>query len=191
MGLQALLPSQRPRCMALLGPAPCSHPCRWPLVSAEDQTRRRVRVERNIYRRPSGVLEVGFKDGRVDGGITAARARRDELLARRGRGAVVPCDWRVRFRDAADQWLNGATALLEPCRSLEGSRCSLLAASWLLATRCRPRSCLRRALAGRSASAMCSGRFGTRRGTPPIATAARRSRPSTMAMAMAAPSGRR
>lgn len=24
---------------------------------------RRVRVERNIYRRPSGVYEVGFKDG--------------------------------------------------------------------------------------------------------------------------------
>ena len=41
---------------------------------------RRVRVERNIYRRPTGVLEVGFKDAAgiqrwrtVDGGIMAAR----------------------------------------------------------------------------------------------------------------------
>ena len=54
---------------------------------------RRVRVERNIYRRSSGVYEIGFKDrtGKqrwrtVQGGITAARAVRDELLARRGRG---------------------------------------------------------------------------------------------------------
>ena len=31
---------------------------------AEDRSAaRRVRVERNIYRRPSGVYEVGFKDG--------------------------------------------------------------------------------------------------------------------------------
>ncbi|MBV9046808.1 MAG: hypothetical protein JOY58_00970 [Solirubrobacterales bacterium] len=29
----------------------------------EGSTARRVRVERNIYRRPSGVYEVGFKDG--------------------------------------------------------------------------------------------------------------------------------
>ncbi len=28
-----------------------------------NQIQRRVRVERNIYRRPTGVLEVGFKDG--------------------------------------------------------------------------------------------------------------------------------
>jgi len=83
-------------------------------MSAEDQTKRRVRVERNIYRRPSGVFEVGFKDGAgtqrwrtVDGGIMAARALRDELLARRGRGDVVPRDSRLRFGDAADQWLDG------------------------------------------------------------------------------------
>jgi hypothetical protein len=64
-------------------------------VSASDAPRR-VRVERNIYRRPSGVYEVGFKDvdGRqrwrtVDGGVTAARAVRDELLVRRGRGERV------------------------------------------------------------------------------------------------------
>ena len=50
-------------------------------------------MERNIYRRPTGVLEVGFKDASgiqrwrtVDGGIMAARKLRDDLLARRGRG---------------------------------------------------------------------------------------------------------
>ena len=45
------------------------------LVSGKDNEPRRVRVERNIYRRPTGVLEVGFKDASgiqrwrtVDGG---------------------------------------------------------------------------------------------------------------------------
>jgi integrase len=82
---------------------------------AEDvSTARRVRVERNIYRRPSGVYEVGFKDGggkqrwrTVAGGITAARALRDELLARRGRGEQVVADGRLRFTDAAAKWLAG------------------------------------------------------------------------------------
>ena len=75
---------------------------------------RRVRVERNIYRRASGVYEVGFKDGAgrqrwrtVDGGITAARAVRDELLVRRARGERVASNARLRFGDAAAQWLDG------------------------------------------------------------------------------------
>ena len=75
---------------------------------------RRTRVERNIYRRPSGVFEVGFKDGSgvqrwrtVEGGITAARALRDELLARRGRGERVAPNPRLRFAEAADRWLAG------------------------------------------------------------------------------------
>ncbi len=57
---------------------------------------RRVRVEKNIYRRTTGVYEVGFKDtsGKqrwrtVQGGITAARAVREELVARRNRGEHV------------------------------------------------------------------------------------------------------
>ena len=57
---------------------------------------RRLRVERKHYRRPSGVFEVGFKDGAgiqrwrtVDGGLLAARRLRDDLLARRGRGERV------------------------------------------------------------------------------------------------------
>jgi integrase len=83
-------------------------------MSGPEPIQRRVRVERNIYRRPTGILEVGFKDGAgiqrwrtVAGGIMAARALRDELLARRGRGEVVPRDSRLRFGNAADAWLDG------------------------------------------------------------------------------------
>ncbi len=52
-------------------------------MSAPSDAPRRVRVERNIYRRSTGVLEVGFKDASgiqrwrtVDGGIMAARKLR-------------------------------------------------------------------------------------------------------------------
>lgn len=81
-------------------------------MSASANTPRRVKVERNVYRRPTGVLEVGFKDASgiqrwrtVDGGIMAARKLRDELLARRVRGATVAPDSRLRFGEAADLWL--------------------------------------------------------------------------------------
>ena len=83
-------------------------------MTAGSNEARRVRVERNIYRRPTGVLEVGFKDASgiqrwrtVDGGIMAARKLRDDLLARRGRGETVPPDSRLRFGEAADLWLAG------------------------------------------------------------------------------------
>jgi hypothetical protein len=75
---------------------------------------RRERVERNIYRRPTGVFEVGYKDASgkqrwrtVDGGITAARALRDQLVAQRNRHEPAPDNVRLRFGDAADQWLAG------------------------------------------------------------------------------------
>jgi hypothetical protein len=65
---------------------------------------RRVRVERGIYRRMTGVLEVGFKDetGRqrwrtVDGGILAARKVRNDLAARRARGESVAPKPKLRF----------------------------------------------------------------------------------------------
>ena len=86
------------------------------MAVAEDSSAapRRVRVARNIYRRASGVYEVGFKDGAgrqrwrtVDGGITAARAARDELLVRRSRGERVASNARLRFGDAAANWLAG------------------------------------------------------------------------------------
>jgi integrase len=75
---------------------------------------RRVRVERGIYRRSTGVLEVGFKDetGRqrwrtVDGGILAARKVRDDLGARRARGESISPKPKLRLSDAAEQWLGG------------------------------------------------------------------------------------
>lgn len=77
-------------------------------------TPRRVRVERGIYRRATGVLEVGFKDetGRqrwrtVDGGVLAARKLRDDLTARRARGESVAPQPKLRFGEAADSWLGG------------------------------------------------------------------------------------
>ncbi|MBV8735441.1 MAG: tyrosine-type recombinase/integrase [Solirubrobacterales bacterium] len=90
-------------------------------MATHDESPRRVRVERNIYRRPSGVYEVGFKDGggrqrwrTVDGRITAARAVRDELLARRARGERVAPDARLRFGDAAARWRTGSVIDLRP-----------------------------------------------------------------------------
>ena len=78
-------------------------------------------LPRNIYRRTSGVYEVGFKDGggkqrwrTVAGGITAARALRDELLARRGRGERIVTDGRLRFAEAAAKWLDGPVQDLRP-----------------------------------------------------------------------------
>ena len=83
-------------------------------MSKRNATARRVRVEPNIYRRPTGVFEVGLKDGAgvqrwyvVEGGITAARALRHELLASRSRGERVAPNPRLRFGDAADRWLTG------------------------------------------------------------------------------------
>ena len=77
-------------------------------------TPRRVRVERAIYRRPTGVLEVCFKDenGRlrwrtVDGGILAARKLRDDLASRRARGESIAPNPKLRFGEAADRWLDG------------------------------------------------------------------------------------
>ena len=82
---------------------------------------RRERVERNIYRRASGVFEVGFKDagGRqrwrtVEGGITAARAVRDQLLSQRARCERIANNGRLRFGDAAERWLEGPVMDLRP-----------------------------------------------------------------------------
>ena len=86
-------------------------------MSKQNATPRRERVERNIYRRPTGVLEIGYRDGAgaqryrtVDGGIMAARKLRDDLLARRGRGERTAPNTRLRFGDAADRYLAGPVA---------------------------------------------------------------------------------
>lgn len=83
-------------------------------MSKPNATARRTPVERNIYLASSGKLEVGLKDGAgkqrwrtVEGGITAARALRDELLAARGRGERVAPNPRLRFGEASERWLTG------------------------------------------------------------------------------------
>jgi integrase len=75
---------------------------------------RRVRVERGIYRRPTSVLEVGYRNERgrqrwrtVAGGILAARKVRDDLSARRARGESVAPKAKLRFGEAAAAWLDG------------------------------------------------------------------------------------
>src|SRR5579884_3998515 len=80
---------------------------------------RRMRIERGIYRRPTGVLEVGFRDEgglqrwrTVHGGILAARRLRDELSARRARGESVAPSPRLRFGEAAERWLSGPVLAL-------------------------------------------------------------------------------
>ncbi len=94
-------------------------------MSATAAAPRRVRIERNIYRRPTGVLEVGFKDASgvqrwrtVDGGVMAARKLRDDLLARRGRGDTVVPDPRLGFTEAATFWLEGPVQDLRPATQI-------------------------------------------------------------------------
>src|SRR5205823_13207845 len=115
--LQAVLPPRRTRRVATVN----SDEAEGDRMSGSENPPRRVRVERNIYRRPTGVLEVGFKDASgtqrwrtVDGGIMAARKVRDELLARRGRGEAVAPNARLRFGEAADLWLAGPVLDLRP-----------------------------------------------------------------------------
>lgn len=90
-----------------------------------------MRVERNIYRRGTGVYEIGFKDASgtqrwrtIQGGITAARAARDELLARRHRGEQLPVNARLWFADAATAWVDGPVQDLRP-RTVECYRNAL------------------------------------------------------------------
>lgn len=80
---------------------------------------RRVRVERGIYRRPNGVLEVTYTDevGRVrwrtvSGGILAARRLRGDLNSRKTRGESVAPTRKTRFGDAANAWLTGPVLAL-------------------------------------------------------------------------------
>jgi hypothetical protein len=89
-------------------------------MSKPKASARRVRVERNIYRRPTGKFEVGYKDGAgvqrwrtVDGGIAAARAARDKLLALHGHGERVVPNPRLRFAEAAQPYLADVPAVSE------------------------------------------------------------------------------
>ncbi len=82
---------------------------------------RRTRVERGIYQRADGTLEVCYQDstGRtrwqtVGTKITQARAVRRDLMARKDRGEHVQPNPRLRFGDAADRWLKGQVSDLRP-----------------------------------------------------------------------------
>jgi integrase len=87
---------------------------------------RRVRVERNIYRTPGNGLEVGYRDSsgkqrwqRVPGatadrGIMVARAVRNDLLGRRGKGEHVQPNPKLAFGEAADRWLDEQVVELRP-----------------------------------------------------------------------------
>jgi|SRR5579884_437094 len=84
-------------------------------------TRRRVRVERGIYRRSTGVLEVCFKDesGRlrwrtVDGGMLAARTLRNDLAARRARGERVTPNPKLRL---GKPLISGSTDQCSTCET--------------------------------------------------------------------------
>lgn len=85
---------------------------------------RRVRVEKGIYRRPDGRLEIGWRDasgklrwramkdrivkGRLDRAtLTEARAELTRELARRANGEAVAADPRLTFNAAADAWWEG------------------------------------------------------------------------------------
>ena len=90
-------------------------------MSIRKATPRRVRVERNIYRRPDGKLEVGYRDSTgkqrwrvVNGGISAARAERDAILGAKGKGERVQPNPRLTFGDAADRWMLEQVADLKP-----------------------------------------------------------------------------
>src|SRR5436305_15287578 len=80
------------------------------MSSANTSQARRVRVERGIYRRPNGLLEIGWRDttGKQrwrrpkERGLRAARAALAEENARRARGEKVADDARLKFHDAAD-----------------------------------------------------------------------------------------
>lgn len=83
--------------------------------------KRRESVERNIYRRADGKLELGYRDSTgtqrwrvVAGGITAARAERDAILGAKGKGEHVQPNPRLRFEDAADRWLAEQVSELRP-----------------------------------------------------------------------------
>ena len=94
-------------------------------MSETNATARRARVERNIYRQAGRQRHVRFTSsatatlragsaGSPSGGIMAARAERDDVLGRKGRGERVQPNPRLRFGEAADAWLAGQVTELRP-----------------------------------------------------------------------------
>lgn len=94
-------------------------------MSNANPSARRVRVESNIYSRRNAaghvVYEVGYRDSTgkqrwetVEGGVTAARTIRNDLLARKGKGEKVQPNPKLRFGEAATAWLNHQVVELRP-----------------------------------------------------------------------------
>ena len=90
-------------------------------MSRSNTTPRRVRVERGIYERRDGRLELGWRDAQgrlrwrvVDGGISAARAALTQEHAKRARGEVIAADPRLTFNAAADARWEARVSRLRP-----------------------------------------------------------------------------
>lgn len=82
---------------------------------------RRTSVERNIYQRPDGKYEIGYRDSSsrqrwevVQGGIKAARALRDSKLGAKASGEIVRPNPRLTFGAAADKWMAHQVTGLRP-----------------------------------------------------------------------------
>jgi integrase len=103
---------------------------------------RRERVERGIYSRKNAsgrtVYEVVYRDstGRqrwetVDGGVRAARARRDDVAGRKARGEHVRPKPKLRLGEAADMWWNAKVVKLRPAtQSAYGASLKHIRAHW-------------------------------------------------------------
>src|SRR3954454_5550105 len=90
-------------------------------MSSKQPKPRRTRVERNIFKRADGKLEIGYRDSSgkqrwkvVEGGITAARRERDKLLGAKAKGERVQPNPRLKFGEAADRWLAEQVCELRP-----------------------------------------------------------------------------
>ncbi len=90
-------------------------------MSKEDTTPRRVRVERGIYARPDGRLEIGWRDARgklrwrvVDGKLKAARAALAQEHAKRARGEECEVNPRMSFTEASEKWWDAHSRTIRP-----------------------------------------------------------------------------
>jgi integrase len=90
-------------------------------MSDQNTTPRRVRVERGIYERRDGRLEIGWRDARgklhwrvVDGKVKAARAALAQELARRARGEAYGANPRLTFTEAAERWWSAHSSRIRP-----------------------------------------------------------------------------